>query len=489
MKVHSSVLSAMLLSACASAGPAVPSDDEPTGDTARPADPGGPAPTPTPDPDPEAPAPSPDAPVHACPGDASARFDALVEAFRSALAAERVPGGAIAVVCGDGAPRVAGVGQARRDDGDAVTADTRFQWASSTKMLTAATALSLADAGVVDLHAPLSTYLPAVSYGAITLHHLLTHTAGFPTEFDRHDPDLAAVVGRNATMTMWAPPAAVWNYSNPGFAVAGRALEAAAGAPFAQLVQAHVTEPAGMTATMDVAVVEAGEHAYGHSDQPPYDASPIGPRDAYFHTRYYQPMGGLWGSARDLAAWLTVHLTSARFDAMHVARTRTTSPGSDAGYGMFVDSALSPTIVHHGGSAPGFLTEWRALPEVGFGVAVVVNADWFDPGAVADEAMDRFGVDVAWVGEDWPEGPEAYSHYVGTYEGEGDFRRVEVTVDGDRLLARFDGGRPTALRPWYGDVYDAELGGEIIDVTFWRDGPDADATYVVSLYGVAARAP
>ena len=68
-----------------------------------------------------------------------------------------------------------------------VTADTLFDLASVTKVFTAHTALALADAGVVELDAPIAAVLPAYREGnrsRVTLRHLLNHTSGLPAEWD-----------------------------------------------------------------------------------------------------------------------------------------------------------------------------------------------------------------------------------------------------------------------------------------------------------------
>jgi CubicO group peptidase (beta-lactamase class C family) len=429
-----------------------------------------------------------------CAADAAAHFAEIVTVLEGALSASSASGGAVAVVCGGRVAFVEAVGVRRRGGAEPVTVDTRFQWASSTKMLTGAAAAVLAEEGVVDLDAPLSTYLDFVGWGDITLHQLLTHTAGFPTEFDAHDEDLARLVRTNARMRMWAPPGAVWNYSNPGFSVAGRALEVAAGEAFAELVTSRVFQPAEMTATFDAAGVAAGDFAYGHSTDAWY-SEPIAPDGAYFHTTYYGPMGGAWGSITDFAKWAAVHaatdgstLSREALDRTRAPHTPTTTAGTSYGLGMFVEDALSPRVIHHGGSAPGFLANWRVVPEAGFGVAVLVNGDDVEIGEVVEIATDRF-VSIDVLPLDVPEGPEAWAHYVGTYHDPVYFGRVEIAIESGALVARFRdrGDTRSPLTPWFGDSYDGELAGEWIDVNFWRSSPTEDASYLVSMFGVAAR--
>lgn len=58
---------------------------------------------------------------------------------------------------------------------------TKFRIGSITKQFTATAILQLQDQGKLDVQDPVSAYLPDYPSGdRITLHHLLTHTAGIP---------------------------------------------------------------------------------------------------------------------------------------------------------------------------------------------------------------------------------------------------------------------------------------------------------------------
>ena len=58
--------------------------------------------------------------------------------------------------------------------------DTRFNIASVTKMFTAVAVVQLVARGKLDLHTPVATYNPTLPHASdITIHQLLTHTAGF----------------------------------------------------------------------------------------------------------------------------------------------------------------------------------------------------------------------------------------------------------------------------------------------------------------------
>ena len=97
------------------------------------------------------------------------------------------------------------------------TAETLFPLMSVTKMFTAATAVSLAQEGHLDLQRPIATYLPELAanneVGRVTIHQLLTHTAGLVDD-PRHPlcEGGAALSDAIAHAHVGAPPGAVYLY-------------------------------------------------------------------------------------------------------------------------------------------------------------------------------------------------------------------------------------------------------------------------------------
>jgi CubicO group peptidase (beta-lactamase class C family) len=451
-----------------------------------------PAPSTTPGSEPMAPA-SRELPP--CPDDVDDILAELSADFEADLSAAGVTGGGLMIACGGEVVLAQGFG-VTRDGGESVTPQTRFQLASATKMFTAAAAVALAEQGVLDLHAPVSTYLPFVGYGDVTLHELLTHTAGFATEFDAYDDALEPLVRANADMALWAEPGAVWNYSNPGFSVAGLAIEKATGLPFADAVAESLLIPSGLEATLRLDEVLAGSYAYGHSTDDWYGADPQPPDGAYYATGYYGPMGGLWGSVEDLGRWAQLHiegesdaLSHDSVELIQAPHARTTYTGSSYGYGMFVDTGVVPRSLRHSGSVVGFLTEFRVIPTAGFAVAAVVNSDAWFPEDVVYEAQERF-VKTSYLPDGWTFGPGVWARYTGTYVDDAVLGTVRVEERSDGLTIIFeDDGEEAPLTWWSGDSFETTRAGEWLDVNFWRDSNNADASHIVSLYGVATRAP
>ncbi|MCH9679967.1 MAG: serine hydrolase [Deltaproteobacteria bacterium] len=432
-------------------------------------------------------------PPAGCPGGPAA-WTTVVAEVEAYVDAQGGPGAAVAVVCNGQLAHAAGVGFTHASGDEPITETTRFQLASVTKMFTGAAAVALAEQGVVDLHAPVSDVLGTVGYGHVTLHQLLTHTAGYSTAFDVvQSSDLVTVVLDNANQPLWAPAGAVWNYTNPGFSVAGAVLEMASGTDFGPLVETALFEPAGMSrATMHVATVLAeGNYAYGHEGSPAAPI-PIAPDGSYYASALYGPQGGAWGSVEDLARWGEMHLagggnvlSAAGAASLGEFHTRTADSEQGYGYGVFVESFYDPTVLTHGGSTPGFLAQWRLVPDLQFGVFVVTNSEWVSPNAIADIAMDQY-IELGWAGD--PPGATVLDDYVGTYtDPYGDLGTITITSDGVGLTAQLGGSSEPMMHQWEDifTVYHPALGFDI-NLAFWR-GDGAQAQYMVSIWGVGTR--
>ena len=434
-------------------------------------------------------------------------FEEQAAAMSTWMEDNGVPGGAMAIVCDGQLAFSKGIGTVRKGTDEPVTGATRFQLASMTKMFTAALGMKLDDRGTVDRTAPLATILPHVNDTApfdtpMTLHHLMSHTAGYPTTNSAggsvSTADLAVYFDGHREETLWSPPGAVFNYSNVGMSLAGLALQQADGRPFGTLVEEEIFSPAGMVhASMDAGQVESeGNFAFGHNGSVT-STTVVAPTDGYLATGYYGPMGGAWASAEDLARWALVHL-EAGGDVMseaamaEVQRGRSPTgrlPGQQTGYGLFMDSIHGTPVWSHNGIVGGYWGNWVLLPEEGFGVFVVFNASWAWPGEVTDGVLEHFGLvegidpGAHQFDENWA------ADFPGTYEA-AYWGTMEVTATPSGLEINLpDRGFSSAMTGYY-DGYslftDSEQ-GRTVPAIFWREGDTGPAKYLVTSSGVGRR--
>jgi CubicO group peptidase (beta-lactamase class C family) len=412
----------------------------------------------------------------------AARFEAARASVQNQLTAAGIPGASFAASCG-GQVLSAGIGVVRAG-GAPVAPSTRFQVASVSKALTATAALELDAAGVLDLHAPISTWMPTLVYGdEVTLHDLLTHTSGLETSFPNWEPGLTASALANPNLARWAPPGEVWNYNNYGYAVAGAVMEAASGQPFDALMDERVFGPLGMgRATTRTNQVTAGDYAYGHADTAS-NPRVLGPQDSYYNDDWYGPMGGAWATAEDLVRFGSALGSRSTLGAQWTAQTRTGETATQQyGYGLFIEPGTSPAIVHHGGSVEGFTTMFEAVPQAGVAVALVVNADWDLPQVGLLDQLVDLGPGTS--------GPSAAasSRLVGVYDSDV-FGEIEVRAQGGTLMMDFPDGSSSPMSAWNYNSYDVEWSGEAwgpIWVTAWDDG-QGPVEYLVSPWGIAHR--
>ncbi len=139
------------------------------------------------------------------------------------------------------------------------TATTKHRLGSITKQFTGLLILKLAEKGKIDLHKPISYYLPDYPnpYGdQITTHHLLTHTSGIPnyTNF----PDF----GEKYMKEYYSPkdfitefwdmelnfkPGTQFSYSNSGYFLLGVLIEELSGMTYEEFLEKEIFAPLKMT--------------------------------------------------------------------------------------------------------------------------------------------------------------------------------------------------------------------------------------------------
>lgn len=152
---------------------------------------------------------------------------------------------------------------------------------SISKTFTAIAALRLMELERLDLHAPISTYLPDLPehVGQVTPHQLLIHSAGIrhyegdwlPTTHYRCERP-ADALGDFIDDPLVMTPGERFSYSSFGYVLLSAVLEAAAGEPFELVIRRHVLEPADMHATAldgrPVPGYEGVTHYFKDEDEP-----------------------------------------------------------------------------------------------------------------------------------------------------------------------------------------------------------------------------
>lgn len=200
---------------------------------------------------------------------AFAQGEAFSQRFDAVLSQHRVVGGGVAIVHMQEPGTQLFFGEARKATHQPVDGETSYNWASITKTMTAIAILQLRDHGKLSLDDPAVRYVPELrqvhdNFGpidAITIRHLLTHSAGFrnPT-WPWHCDDASDCDWQPFEPTQWAQVAAMlpythiafspgtrWSYSNLGYVFLGQIIQRLTGDDFEVYVDKNILKPLGMT--------------------------------------------------------------------------------------------------------------------------------------------------------------------------------------------------------------------------------------------------
>ncbi|RKS77019.1 CubicO group peptidase (beta-lactamase class C family) [Actinomadura pelletieri DSM 43383] len=221
------------------------------------------------------------------------------------------PGGTVVAARDGGLVHCRGFGLADREKKIPARCDTVYDIMSMTKQFTAAAVMKLEMTGRLRVSDPIGAHLdgvPADKRG-ITLHHLLTHTAGLDDEGaggDDYDPvsrDRMLEVALRSGLR--SAPGAEFHYSNLGYSVLAAIIEKVSGVGYERFLAEHLFKPSGMTRTgyvlprwkRDEVAVEYDER--GVPQGRPYE-HPWAADGPYWFLR---GNGGLLSTPRDMFRW------------------------------------------------------------------------------------------------------------------------------------------------------------------------------------------
>lgn len=438
----------------------------------------------------------------------------LAERHRQGLG----PGLSLALTTRDGLVATKAYGVANADRGDPVTDRTLFQIGSITKHFVAVACLRLAEQGRLDLSAPVTRYLDWFEVQSrfaspITIHHLLTHTAGLVMMMDSY-PSAWAQVWMLRETELGFEPGSQFSYSNVGYNVLQCVIQTVTGQSFDAALRELVFAPLGMDETWGEILWElyprlADGHKYGSVDDHPV---PRPVRQAVVNRyRVSQGCASVVTTATDLAKFLRMQLRGGAADdgsAFLSAEsfTKMVHPyapfegffaGTTQGYGVMIEQSEKTQgrrRIIGGGENLGFEALMYGDFETGLGVVLFCNS--FD----VSWAEVRWGLDALIAAAEARELPappalgslfeqklgERAKEFVGTYasakrsftisEEDGDLRFRAVAGSallkllwGDSFVstaAGFDRGMLSFTRDETGRVVGADQLGDV----FARDG-------------------
>lgn len=406
-------------------------------------------------------------------------FDRLSEFAEHSMWKAGTPGMVLGVTDRDRTVFVSAKGFSDLGASRPMSVDTLFQIGSVSKSFTCMALLQQAEEGLLDVHDPVRKHLPWFSINSkhrdISLHHLMTHTAGI-------------VMGSDATPSAWTEvwelrrteatcePGTYFHYSNSGYKVLGLVLETVSGRSYGDIIRDGVFAAVGMRSSEPVISNSIrGRTAVAH--QATEDDRPGNRRSHLSPATWFEgdtADGSICAPLEDMLAYIRALLNGGEgpwgavlsADSYRQMTTPYIVPDDDLhsggyGYGLNIEHLDRHRYLGHQGGMVGHYTSMLMDVDLGVGVMVMVNGPG-DPEEVARFTMKA--IRASSEGKSLPDVPkeaEAFrvpdpSRFTGRFSGpHGSFEVAER----DGTLHLVLGGSEHLLEPREQDAFFTDARG------------------------------
>ncbi|QWF17055.1 serine hydrolase domain-containing protein [Lysobacter capsici] len=347
-------------------------------------------------------------------------FAAVIEREVPAIMkAAKIKGAAVGLIVDGELVYAKGFGFADHAGTVPVTPDTVFVAASLSKPIAAWTVTRLAERGDIALDRPVADMLSPWPLAAgkfdrraITVRHLLSHTAGTTlggyqgwldfNELPTLEQSLAGKTNGRGAVELFAAPGTKFQYSGGGYTLMQLAIERTTGRRYSDLARELVFQPLGMgDSSVAMTPQILADAAQGHGD----DGAPV-------PARYYveQAPSTLTTTVNDFAKWMSAGmidedgdtagpLSQAELQRMYEPAALSTPRAPDEavyGLGHFIERLKdgSTAVGHDGRNQAGFRAKFLMRPKARDGIVFFSNSR---TGLALDRIVCLWGYDAAKV--------------------------------------------------------------------------------------------
>ncbi len=337
------------------------------------------------------------------------------DAIREGMGRHRIPAVAAMVANPDAITYTGAFGKRDSASGIDLKPDSVFFIASMTKAITSTAALQLVDRGKVDLHGPVSQYLPQLAdlevlqgfenvsgkpilrpaTKPVTLHHLLTHTSGFAYDtwseemlkYEEQTKTVPAGPGAAPLTPLIFEPGTRWQYGT-SLDWTGRLVEAVSGQNLEQYFQQNILQPLGMKDTAFGVPAEKFDRMVSAYRRQSDGSLKEDPRALPARPKEFNGGGGLYSTAGDYVRFMQMILRRGRgSDKQEILRPKTVDMMTSNQIGSLGAGKLKtyrPNISSDVDFHPGFTDK--------FGYGFLINTSGYEGGRSAGS--------LAWAGVD-----------------------------------------------------------------------------------------
>jgi CubicO group peptidase (beta-lactamase class C family) len=328
--------------------------------------------------------------------------NAIDKVMKATMRAWQIPGAAVAIVKNDRVIYVNGYGTKEVGGTEAVTGDTLFQIASTSKAFTTAALAMLASEQKLSFDDPVRQHLDyfrlsdMCADSQVTIRDLVSHRTGLTRHdelWDNTPLTRAEVIRSMGQVALTKPFRTTYQYQNIMFIAAGEVVANASGMSWDDYVRTRIFQPLQMTRTVITdAEWNESDHATGYRWdsrnnrvvlQRPIDTATLGAG------------GAIKSSARDMANWIRFQLANGAFNLTQLLdpamleetkmpvtprrvekTTRDENPETNVmsyGMGWTIQDYRGELLVSHSGALNGFRTHVDLLPRRNTGFVVMAN--------------------------------------------------------------------------------------------------------------------
>src|SRR4051794_10769384 len=374
-----------------------------------------------------------------------------------------LPGLTLGLTTPDGFSTVLDFGYANADARTAITPDTLFQIGSISKSMTSILLHQFAAEGRLNLSDRISAIMPELPLprgNAITVQHMLDHTAGLP--------DDAPLFSEGGLWTAYTP-GVHWHYSNTAYETLGKLAEHIGGKPLSRLLPERIFAPLGMRRSHGAIIgTDRTLYAQGYEAADPTAVFvwglPLAPA-AWVDVTF--GAGSVASTADDMTRFLRFLANAAqgrgglglppeqgRAFMMHAVPSD--APGMSYGNGLMHVGNAGRSYLHHTGGMVSFSSSFHV--DVASGVGAFASSTLSAFAEYRPRQLTRFAVDAltnAAAGRPLPAPPPLdpplgnAAGYVGLYSGTSG--AIEVRPGSPLTLVA--NGQSAPLQPWGDDLF------------------------------------
>ena len=266
--------------------------------------------------------------------------------------------------------------------------NTKFHIASITKSFTAVGILKLYEQGKVDLNKPIGNYIENYPnqrvLDSVTIHQLLTHTAGtkaiYGEDYQKSNKDryreLEDYLPLFAKDSLNFQPGSKYEYNGGGFVLLGLIIQNVTGENYYDYLQKSIFDPIGMDQTKALEIDGVNYNtADGYSIYLREDKSLA--KNNYLISKA-SGASGYYSTAEDLFKFskaLRKYELLNKGNTELMLKPKVKGYNTHLGYGIDIDKRYEETIIGHSGGWYGIRCEWMDFSDSNYTVIILSNFD------------------------------------------------------------------------------------------------------------------